>query len=169
MSPELESGRTAETNRRPSLSRKPLPGLISPQSSSTERESRRPSRHSHVKPDIGRKEVSTEDDRATVLNRTHDRLRRAMIKFQIGSDYEYSPTPAGLELAVRDLTQVLGELNKALRTNEQKYDSLKVTKDQLTRENTELKEKMSQMNAALEKDHSERKRGRYSINPKKYL
>ena len=70
---------------------------------------------------------------------------------------------------MRDLTQVLGELNKALRTNEQKYDSLKVTKDQLTKENTELKEKMSQMNAALEKDHTERKRGRYSINPKKYL
>ena len=173
-SPELESERTTETNRRPSLSQKPLPGpsLISPPSSSTERESRRPSRinrHNHVKPlpldemsepwqspDIGRKDGSTEDDLATVLNRTHDRLRRAIVKFQIGSDYDYPLTPAGVEMAVRDLTRVFGELNKALRTNGHNYDSLKVTSDQLTTENTELKEKMSKMKVALEKDHSER-------------
>ena len=169
-SPELESGKT---NRHSSLNWKPVPdrSLISPQFSSTEREiSSRPSRinrYNHVRPlppnemsepwqspDIGRKEGSTEGD--PVLNRTHDRLRRAMVKFQIGSDYDYPPTPAGVEMAVRDLTREFGELIKALRTNEDNYDSLKVTSDQLTRENTELKEKMSKMKVALEKDHSER-------------
>ena len=146
-SPKMESGRTRETNRQdPSLSRTTRNNHVMslPQDEITGWQSQ----------ERGRKERSKDwDDPATVLNRTYERLRKTMIKF--GNDYDYPRSPVGVEMAVRELTRTFREFDKKLETNEDNYDSLKRTNDQLTRENAELKKKMSQRTATLEKEHSE--------------